>query len=124
MSLRFGDCGENSGEAHTLPDDRLRKGGRANLFAIIPCQVRTLVVWSDGHRKQLQLRIKQPARALQRFLPIVASSSTESFSPVLTAPPIAKWEESLSKAEGVASIAWPLEKIKKPCHGAAVSQSS
>jgi len=43
MSLRFGDWGEESGEARTLPDNRLRNGGRAHLFAIISCQAPMLV---------------------------------------------------------------------------------
>jgi hypothetical protein len=106
MSLRFGECGQS----RALPDYRLRKEGRANLFAIIPCQVRALVVWTDGHRKQLHLGIEQLVRALQCFLPIVTSSSTAGFSTMLTAPPIATWKESLLKAEGVGSIAQPLKK--------------
>jgi hypothetical protein len=44
MSLRFGDWGGESGEARTLPDNGLRNGGRAHLFAIIPSQAPTLVV--------------------------------------------------------------------------------
>jgi hypothetical protein len=43
MSLRFGDWGEESGEARTPPVNRLRNGGRAHLFAIISCQAPMLV---------------------------------------------------------------------------------
>jgi hypothetical protein len=82
MSLRFGDCGQS----HAIPNYRLRKEGRANLFAIIPCQVRTLVVWTDGYRKQLHLGIEHLVRALQRFLPVVTSSSAGSFPSMLHSP--------------------------------------
>jgi len=83
MSQRFGDCGQSC----ALPNAYVRKVGRANLFAIIRCQVRTLVVWTAGQRIRFFLGHEQFVRAPWRFLRIVAPFSTGVFLTIsLTLP--------------------------------------